>query len=390
MSRLQRPQSASYPSQQDFAAPPQVTPDHGWRARHPFQSVTDHRALPTLCKTPCRTRSPGPVAAPQSAQGAETAWASCTVPTKHRFPTRPALVWKGPGSERAVRGHGPRAGPAHPTAPKERAKAPPTRRHILKHTNWVCQDQPANGEGPEQRQAPRRSPGRFLPSPRGHGQGAPLPTPPRPLTVVLHSLGEAPLQRLVHGLQPGGDVLLAARSLLRPHQLLQRGKHLPASVSELGAARELSGGGGDGGGARTAPCPASRRPGTCFEGLSGAQPRRLCCGPLGPPRSHPPPASAAMLAPGPRTRGYGAPRGPRERGGAHAPGWCARLRGTARATGVRWRARAGRAGGGGPGGFSLNQRFGRICPEAPFLTLTRGLWGRASTPNPTLPVVFPA
>ena len=151
------------------------------------------------------------------------------------------------------------------------------------------------------------------------GAAGPPPSPHAPqapprraaLTVVLHPLGEAPLQRLVHGLQPGRDVPVAARRLLRPHQLLERGEHLPAPTSEPGTARELSGGGGA---AVVAPCPGFRRANAGLQGSSGAQLRRLRSGPHGPRRGRSVLVSAAILAP--------AQRG-------------AELRGAARATGVR-------------------------------------------------------
>lgn len=79
-----------------------------------------------------------------------------------------------------------------------------------------------------------RTQGRGPPLPSGsprpsYAEWTPRAPPARPaLTVVLDPLSEAPLQCLVHGLQPGGDVLVPARGLLRPHQLLQRGEHVPA------------------------------------------------------------------------------------------------------------------------------------------------------------------
>lgn len=46
------------------------------------------------------------------------------------------------------------------------------------------------------------------------------------LTVILDSLGKPPLQSLVHGLQPRGNILVSDRSLVRAHQLLQGREHL--------------------------------------------------------------------------------------------------------------------------------------------------------------------
>lgn len=191
--------------------------------------------------------------------------------------------------------------------------------------------------------SPRRR-GREARTPRGSALPPPRPRPtfhvPPPesprraaLTVVLHSLGEAPLQRLVHRLQPGGDVLIAARSLLRPHKLLQRRKHLPAPTSEPGAVRELSDS-GSGGAARIAPCPGSRQPGAGLEGGSGGSAAEA---PLRPPRLPARPLSARQ----------------RRHLGAGWPG--AQLRGAARAKagGARGRACAGRPGRRGPRGGRL-------------------------------------
>lgn len=81
-----------------------------------------------------------------------------------------------------------------------------------------------------------QTPGPRPPLPSGFSRPSKAGWTPRParrrgppaLTVILNPLSEAPLQRLVHGLQPGGDVLVPAWGLLRPHQLLQRGEHVPA------------------------------------------------------------------------------------------------------------------------------------------------------------------
>lgn len=141
------------------------------------------------------------------------------------------------------------------------------------------------------------------------------PGAPPVLTVVLHPLGEAPLQRLVHGLQPGGDVLVAARSLLRPHQLLERGKHLPARTSQLGVARELSSGGGA---APMAPCPTSRRPGACLAGGSGLSSGGAVPAPAAPGAAALRPSASPFWRRLCGTRGYGSPRGPQGPKGSDA------------------------------------------------------------------------
>lgn len=195
------------------------------------------------------------------------------------------------------------AGPAHPTTGKQARPTPTT----------------------------ARRPGPGLGDPRG------APAPPRPaaLTVVLHPLGEAPLQRLVHGLQPGGDVLVPARGLVRPHQLLQGGKHLPARTSQPGRGRRAQrrrGRGATGTMSRRPRPPRRPEPARPEAGVPAAErspERRL--GNLSRGCSDPAPAAsgaAALQASAPPSwrrlggtggaRGYGAPRGPRRARSAHA------------------------------------------------------------------------
>lgn len=94
---------------------------------------------------------------------------------------------------------------------------------------------------------PRQRPG-------GSQPASPL-LPRPPLTVILDAFREAPLQRLVHGLEPRRDGPVPPRGLLGAHQLLQGRQHREARE---GAPRSLPP--GRRGRLLLRPRPLSRRP----------------------------------------------------------------------------------------------------------------------------------
>lgn len=59
------------------------------------------------------------------------------------------------------------------------------------------------------------------------------------LTVILDTLGEAPLQTLVHRLQSGRNGFFPELPRLRSYQLLQSGKHFEASQAGAAARSRL-------------------------------------------------------------------------------------------------------------------------------------------------------